>query len=132
MEIFSEAWAVRCGDLLRASSAYRDASTVWEGDLVFRISGVPEGPAAYFDLWHGDCRAVRPATAHDLASAGYVIEGSAEVWQQILEGRLVPLLALMTGRMKLVRGRIPELVPHANSAKELLTVMSRIDAAFPT
>lgn len=122
---------MRCGDLLRSSSAYRDASAAWEGDLVFRILPVPDGPAAYFDLWHGDCRAVRPATTHDLASARYVIEGAADVWQQVLQGRLVPLLALMTGRMKLVRGRIPELVPHANSAKELLTVMSRIEVTFP-
>lgn len=133
MEIFSAEWAARCGDLLRQSEAYRAASPAWEGDLVFRVTPTEGGasPAAYFDLWHGECRTVRPATADDLGSARFLIEGAAEAWQQVLEGRLVPLMALMTGRMKLARGKIPDLVPHANSARELLTLMSSIPATFP-
>lgn len=130
MEIFSAEWAARCRTLLEASSAYRSTAAPWEGDLVFRVTD-GAAPAAYFDLWHGDCRTLRPATAEDLAGARYLFEGTAAAWQQVLQGRLVPLLALMTGRLKLSRGRIPDLVPHAESARELLLIMSRIEATFP-
>ena len=130
MEIFSADWAARCRALVDASQAYRAASSTWEGDLVFRVTDGP-APAAYFDLWHGDCRDVRPATADDLAGARYLFEGTAGSWRQVLEGKLIPLLALMTGRLKLSRGRIPDLVPHAESAKELLLIMSQIEASYP-
>jgi putative sterol carrier protein len=130
MEIFSAEWATCCRAMVDGSSAYRAAAAQWEGDLVFRVSD-GAAPAAYFDLWHGDCRALRPATAEDLAAARYLFEGTATSWQQVLEGRLVPLMALMTGRLKLSRGRIPDLVPHAESARELLLIMSRIEAVYP-
>jgi putative sterol carrier protein len=133
LEVFSAHWAVHCAEAIRASPAYQAAARSWEGDLVFRITRVaPEEPrAVYLDLWHGECRVVRPASTEDQNSARYLIEGDQEAWQLVFEGKLVPLLALMTGRLKLARGRVADLAPYAASARELLAVMSGIEARFP-
>jgi putative sterol carrier protein len=133
LEVFSAPWAARCAEAIDASSAYQAAARSWEGDLVFRINRAApaEARAIYLDLWHGECRAVRPASAEDQRTARYLIEGDQDAWQQVFEGRLVPLLALMTGRLKLARGRVADLAPHAASAKELLAVMSGIGGQFP-
>lgn len=133
LEVFSASWAARCAEAIGASSAYRTAAAAWEGDLVFRMhrAAPADTRAVYFDLWHGECRAARLASADDQAAARYLIEGDESAWQQVLQGRLVPLLALMTGRLKLSRGRVADLVPYAASAKELLAVMGGIEARFP-
>jgi putative sterol carrier protein len=133
LDIFSAPWAARCAEAIRASTAYRAAAAAWEGDLVFRINRTApaEARAVYLDLWHGECRSVRPATTEDQSTARYLIEGDQEAWQQVFEGKLVPLLALMTGRLKLARGRVADLAPYAASAKELLALMSGIGGRFP-
>jgi|SRR5882672_368808 len=132
LEVFSAPWAARCAEAIRSSPLYQAAARTWEGDLVFRINRTaPEQPRAiYLDLWHGECRAVRPASEEDQRSARYLIEGDQAAWQQVFEGKLVPLLALMTGRLKLARGRVIDLAPHAASAKELLALMSGIGGTF--
>ena len=133
LEVFSAPWAAQCAEAIRASAAYRLAAAAWEGDLVFRMNrDAPAEPrAVYFDLWHGECRDVRLASVEDQASARFLIEGAEDVWRQVLEGQLAPLLALMTGRLKLSRGRVADLAPYATSARELLVALSGIGAKFP-
>ena len=102
LEVFTEAWVERCAEAIRHSPTYRESAASWEVDLVFVMKRNPPEAhrAVYFDLWRGECRGARLATEADRASARYVIEGSEETWEQALNGRLAPLLAVMTGRLR--------------------------------
>jgi putative sterol carrier protein len=133
LEAFTEEWARHCAEAIRNSASYRETASAWEGDLIFVMTRRPpaEDRAVYFNLWHGDCREARLALEADHAAARYVIEGSEASWSQALGGRLPPLLALMTGRMRLTRGNLGELAPYAMAARDLLAAVSGLGAVFP-
>ncbi len=132
--VFSDDWATACADVINKSSAYRAAAATWEGALVLLMTPdtVPgEERRVYLDLWHGDCRAARAAQLEDETSARYVLAGSASAWRLVLTGRTAPLLAIMTGKLKLAKGSLAELLPYTGAAKELVTAASAIEAIFP-
>jgi putative sterol carrier protein len=130
---FTDAWAAAWAEHLNASAAYRLAAATWEGGVVLEVAdgaGEPEA-AVYLDLWHGACRAGRVATAADRESARYILRGSRGVWQQVLAGKSQPIMAVMTGRLRLVRGDLAGLLPYAGAAKELLSTAGAFETTFP-
>ncbi|HUG26675.1 MAG TPA: SCP2 sterol-binding domain-containing protein [Gemmatimonadales bacterium] len=130
---FTDAWAAAWAEQLNASEAYRVAAATWEGGVVLEMAdGTAEPEAAvYLDLWHGTCRAGRMATAADREAARYILRGSREAWQQVLAGKSQPIIAVMTGRLRLVRGDLVGLLPYAGAAKELLSTASVFETTFP-
>jgi len=132
--VFSDAWAQACAEALNASAAYRDAARAWEGAVVLLMldgSSPDAERQVWLDLWHGECRAARSATPADLDACRYILAGSREAWQQLLQGRLAPLMALMTGRLKLTKGNLADLIPFAGAAKELVQAAAGIPATWP-
>src|ERR1044072_1762827 len=113
-ELFGEEWARAWGEGLARSEVYRAAAASWEGSMVFGMNpdealGVTAPRGVFLDLWHGHCRAARPAGAEDPAAAPYVITAAAAVWQEVLEGRIEPLWAFMSGKLELARGSVSRL-----------------------
>ena len=133
LELFSDDWARACAAGINANEEYRKAAATWEGAvlLVMTPEAGLETRAAYFDLWHGDCRAGRAAEPDDVADAAYVIEATAAAWRQVLEGRVAPLLAIMTGRLVLTKGSLASLVPYLHAARELVISAMSVETRFP-
>lgn len=132
--VFSGEWATACGAALNENPAYREAARSWEGAVLLQLAsaeGAEGAQMVYFDLWHGECRAARAATPEDEALARYVMSGTAGAWQQVLTGKVAPLMALLTGRIKLTRGALAELLPHVNAAKELVLTFATVPATYP-
>ncbi len=129
---FSPSWAEAWCAALNQSETYQTTAATWEGDvaLVVRDSGGAE-QAVYLDLHHGQCRAARVATDHDRSNVAFALEAEPPVWRELLEGRGSPVMALMTGRLKLTRGELAALVPYAGAAKELLTLAAQVETTFP-
>lgn len=73
----------------------------------------------------------RAASQEDEAEARYVLSGTVVAWQQVLTGSVAPLLAIMTGRLRLSKGSLMELLPYVTAAKELVAAASRVPARFP-
>lgn len=135
-EIFTDPWARSWRRELTASEAYRSAAKKWEGALVLALEGDAElGPeddrAVFLDLWHGECREARAARGADLERVPFALHGTAAVWKRVLQGDLDPLFALMSGKLKLTRGRVAQLVPFAQAAKEMVQAARRIEATYP-
>ena len=130
---FSDEWARAWGAALNASELYRNVAASWEGSIVaLAKDGNGEPPVAvYLDPWHGRCREARQATPADLDAADFVIEASPRAWRELLDGRVAPLTALMTGRIRLTRGEFGKLLPHAGSAKELVALAGSVPTEFP-
>jgi len=135
-ELFGEDWARAWREEIAASAAYRRAAASWEGAMVFAMtSDGASGPGGerriYLDLWHGDCRAARPAADEDVAAAPYVVAGAAAVWREVLEGRIEPFVAVMSGKLRLVRGSLARLLPYVAAARELLAAARRVPTELP-
>lgn len=129
---FSPEWAAAWAAQLNASPAYREAAEDWEGSVVLEMAGEAGQTAAVFlDLWRGACRAGRLATEADREAARFVLAGSATTWRQLLQEGASPVMAVLTGRLKLVRGDLASLLPYAGAARELLRAPAAFDTAFP-
>lgn len=131
--IFSDAWARACAELLSGREEYRVAAATWEGAIVLVMAGGAAGieRRVYLDLWRGDCRVARAAEAADEELARYVLSGTHIAWRQVLTGTLAPLLAIMTGKLKVTKGSLRELMPYAGVAKELVAAAAAVPAVFP-
>ncbi len=132
--IFSDDWARARSEALNQNAAYRAAAATWEGAVLLRM--LAEAPGAperlvFLDLWHGECRAAHGAVAADEAPARYVLTGTPAAWRQVLTGATPPLLAIMTGKLKLTKGALADLLPFVNAAKELVSTAAAIPAEFP-
>lgn len=134
MEIFSSAWAEAWKEQINASEAYRRAADGWNGALALRLRlrGSPATRDVVVDLADGRCVDGRVASAEDLAAARFVMAADVKVWREVLEGRFEPVLGIMTGRLKLERGKLSELVPWVGAAKELVAAAGRVGGEFPT
>ena len=134
LEILTEPWAAAWCRALNESETYRAAAASWEGAVAIVMTadpaqGVAERRAVHLDLWHGTCRGSRVATDADLAQARYVLQASPAVWNQLLDGSLDAVAAVMAGKLSLVRGSLASLLPYVGAAKALVAAAARLDAA---
>lgn len=134
--IFEADWTDVYRDRLRESEAYRKAAATWQWPLVLRILpdpsiGLPNGKAVYLDLYRGECRDARPASAEDLQAAPYVIAADAYSWKQVLEKKLEPIGGLLRGKLKLERGNMLTLAGYVQAAKYLVEAAQQVETIFP-
>ena len=130
---FSDAWARAWGDAINGSVAYREAAATWEGSIAAVATGPDDDPgsAVFLEVWHGECRIARTATLDDLAGATYLLEAPRGAWRELFEGRLGPVMALMTGKVRVSRGDLAALLPYGAAAKELIRLATEVEGEFP-
>ncbi|HVT14632.1 MAG TPA: SCP2 sterol-binding domain-containing protein [Thermoanaerobaculia bacterium] len=135
-QLFSLEWALAWREQLRANLAYQAAARTWKWPLVLVMKadpglGLHDERSIYLDLFQGQCREARIATAEDLEKAPFLLSADPRTWKQVLERRLEPIPGLMRGKLKLVRGSLALLLPYVLAAKELVESATRIDTAYP-
>lgn len=127
----SQEWLKGLEAKLNSDARYHEIAKNWEGDLFFFIE--PEGSLQerltfYLDLWHGTCRKVEynpPAESH--ASPAFTLTSSYKDITSILTGRLNPMTAMMTSKLK-VKGsmgymmrNVPTVLDFVRCAQEVTT-----------
>ena len=133
-EAFSQSWAEAWAGELNASPAYRTAAERWEGAVALILDDPDPAArrAVVLDLWHGACRSA--ATADPDAAreqAAYVFQGGQAEWRHVLCDGGSPVLALMSGKIRLAKGSLASLLPYASAAKELLELAGKVPSSPP-
>jgi putative sterol carrier protein len=101
----SAEWLKALEEKLNSDERYAQVARNWEGDLLFIIQ--PQGKLTeevrmYLDLWHGKCRRTEMMPPAE-RQAAFVLTAPYEHFVSILQGRLDPMTAMMTSKLK-VRG----------------------------
>jgi len=135
-EIFTEDWAQAWHDKINANDAYKQAATRWEGAIAMVMTpdgdmGIPQERMVIADLWHGDCRGAKVATATELEDVPYLIRATPTNWKSVLAGKTDPIVGLMGGKLKLAKGSLFALLPYAKAAKELVASAIQVDTSYP-
>src|SRR4051794_7892943 len=134
-EMFTHDWAVACREQINANQDYRKAAQSWHWPLVLTmIADAKAGLAArsvYLDLYEGDCREARAATAADLDGVPYVITADPRTWKKVLDRELEPIFGLMRGKLKLAKGSLASLLPYVAAAKEMVLAVACVDTRYP-
>ena len=129
-EVFTENWASLFREEINRSAAYREHGSSWEAPIALEMSfrGDARPRRIVLDLHRGACQ---EASCEDQREVGLVIRADVAGWKKILAGQMDPIWGIMSGRLKLVRGSLTELIPYALAAKALVDSAARIDARFP-
>src|SRR5215510_3499200 len=100
----SEEWLIGLEAKLNSDERYAEVAKNWEGDLFFFIE--PEGNLKeqltfYLDLWHGKCRKVEyKPKPESHPNPGFTLTASYNNITSILSGKLNPMTAMMTSKLK--------------------------------
>jgi putative sterol carrier protein len=136
MEVFSDEWATACRDRLNEHGRLKSVASSWSSPvaLVMRPDsrlGVERERVIYLELRDGVCVVSRVADENDRARAEFVLAADAAQWKRMLVGGLDPIPAVMLGKLKLERGSLTALLPHAAAARELIAAARDAGGSFP-
>jgi putative sterol carrier protein len=129
----SEEWLKAFIQEISRSQAYKEVANKWEGDLYFIIepeASLKDKIIVYVDLWHGECRSSALVTDEGEKTPAYRIWGPFSIWRQILEKKLDPVQAMMTGRLK-VKGDMAQIMRMPRAAVELVNCVTNFETEFP-
>jgi putative sterol carrier protein len=127
----SAEWLQGLEKRLNSDAHYNEIAKNWEGDLLFFIEpdgNLKERLTFYLDLWHGTCRKVeyRPLP-ESYPNPTFTLTASYRDITSILMGKLSPMTAMMTSRLK-VKGsmgymmrNVPTVLDFVRVAQEVTT-----------
>lgn len=129
-------WIATYEKLVQEDAPYKEAAKNWEGSVVIHIlanpaAGIDKDYYLFLDLWHGDCRFIRPVPEEVGKSADFVITGELERWQAVMKKELDTIKGMMQGKLKL-KGDLPTIVRAVKAASRLVELSTMIDTIFPT
>jgi putative sterol carrier protein len=132
MNVFSHEWAQAYRDAINANTAYRTASAGWqEGAIALVLRGEAHDVGVWLDLLKGECLGAESVTLDDAhARAAFVIEADTSTWQEVLGGKLQPLMGIMRGKLRLTKGSMARLLPHTKAANELVACAQSVPTTF--
>ncbi|MGB7337901.1 MAG: SCP2 sterol-binding domain-containing protein [Phototrophicaceae bacterium] len=128
MQAFSQEWATAYHQAINADQAYATSGAKWS---LGKLALVLDEQAVLLDLDQGQCHSVNSMHASEARTdAAYIIEGNAAVWQDVLSGKVAPLMGIMSGKLKLTKGSIGSLMPFAKAAVDLVDSAKKLDTQF--
>ena len=115
MEIFTDEWAAAYRDAINAHPDFRKFAADWELGPMTAIARAEfdyeEDLGLFLGIEKGECNFAIILSARDAYRAGnYVYEASYETWGHIFNNSEKLIHAFLTGKLKLTKGNIVDLL----------------------
>lgn len=126
--LFDAASLAAWRDHLNTSELFRASAAGWRGTLLL-LEGDPDAPerTAWVEVADGNCAAARGGEQGDHERADFVLAATPSTWHDLVSARTTPVMAAMTGRLRLVKGDLLVLAPHAKAAAALLAAANGVE-----
>jgi putative sterol carrier protein len=120
-DLFSPAGIAAWRSHLDQSDEFHRAAKGWTG-AVLLVEGSLVGAArtTWIAIDDGAIIDARPGSGADHDAAEFVLSADADTWAALIAGREELLGAAMRGAMRLERGQVWRLLPHARAASVML------------
>jgi len=127
-DVFSESWISDFVDALNNNQGYRSTAENWQWPLILKqlSSDNKNDRAVFLDIRNGVCEIGRAASGSDFNRADYIITGSEDNWEKLLNGCSSPLSAILKGQLTLEKGSKLKLLNHTESANKMLGIAQQI------
>jgi putative sterol carrier protein len=134
----SKEWLEHFAKLLNEDENYRKAAKDWEDPITLIVTNLPprvkeyfkkEQIIVWFDLWHGECRAVEILNDPNERKSGITLTGSYSTIKKIALGNLSPTVAIMTGQLK-AKGNVMKLITNAGASAAFVNVIKKVPTEF--
>jgi putative sterol carrier protein len=128
----SDAWIKALSDKLNESESYERSAKDWEGNFIFIIEpDTRYGQTAYLylGLHHGKSPDAAMLTHPDDKQTEYALSAPYGTWLKVLEGKLDPILGMMTRQLKL-QGNLMMIMRYPKAATEIIECTKLIPTEF--
>lgn len=125
-------WLLELQTRLNASEAYAQAAATWSGDCIFAVlpdDNYTGSNYSYIDLQHGKASNARELKSLAEQKALFTMSAPFSTWRKVIEGRLDPLQAMFSGKIKVV-GSMAQIQRTPKATYELTKVAGQIDTDF--
>ena len=123
-------WIDAYEKLLQGDTTYKEVAAGWEGTVVLHniadpSIGIERDSYILMDLWHGECRSIRPVPPQVGEAADYVLSASYWSWKATSSGELDTNKAVMQGKIRL-KGDLSKIVRYNQAASRLGELSSQL------
>ncbi len=134
----ADAWASEYQRILNESEAYTEAGEDWgvefDGTFVFEIrpDDVYTGDPVYMflDLYDGECREATVLDDPEETEYGFALRADFTAWKDLIEGRLNPIEAILSGPFDLEGDRV-KVMQWSSAGVTMADLASEVDTEFP-
>lgn len=120
-DLFSPAGIAAWRTHLDQSEEFHRAARGWTGTvLLVEGRGSDSSRATWIAIDDGAIRDARPGNGADHEAAEFVLSADMATWTALTSGREELLGAAMRGALRLERGQVWRLLPHAGAAAAML------------
>jgi len=132
-------WCAAYETLIQKDERYKQVARNWEGSVVLVFQADPEAGIdgdrfVYLDLWHGECRWLKPVPEATGRAGEYVLEAEYSKWVRIVKGELNVVKELATRQLKLVPfdfKKAVKLAAASQAALRLVELAGAVPTRFP-
>lgn len=119
-DLFSPAGIAAWRTRLEASDLFHDAARGWSGTVLLVADDPDANAATFLAVEAGRLTAAHPAEVADRERAEFILRASRDTWDALANGQAELITAALTGRLRLDKGAVQRLVPHARAASAML------------
>ena len=132
-------WCAAYETLVQNDERYKQVARNWEGSVVLvfqadEVSRMGGDLFVYLDLWHGECRWLKPVPEAKGREGDYVLEAEYGRWERIVKGELNVVKELATRQLKLVPfdfKKAVKLAAASQAAIRLVELAGKVETRFP-
>ena len=127
-------WIRELERICNADPEFKDAVSDFVGKILLHMEAdekLGKDVSLYIDV--GDGRIKESAayeSIQDRPDAEYVLSAKYSVWKEVIAGRLEPLRAIMTRKMKLVKGSQMKILKYVKFTLKMMTNAMTVESSF--
>lgn len=132
----SDGWIKELQRICNADPEFKELGAHFSGKFIFQIEAEPGvlDKNVYLFCWpdRGELKeALELSSAEDRTDVDYIITGKYSVWKNIVQAKQEPLRAIMTRKLKLIKGKQIKLLKEVKLALKIMNTCVKVDAEFP-
>lgn len=132
----SDGWIKELQRICNADPEFKELGAHFSGKFIFQIEAEPGvlDKNVYLFCWpdRGELKeALELSSPEDRPDVDYIITGKYSVWKNIVQAKQEPLRAIMTRKLKLIKGKQIKLLKEVKLALKIMNTCVKVDAEFP-
>jgi putative sterol carrier protein len=132
----SDGWIKELDRICNEDPEFKEAAGSFSGKFIFQIEAEPGklDETAFLSVQVKDgvsSEAKALSSLEELPDADYIVAGKYSAWKNIVQAKLEPLRAIMTRKLKLIKGSQLKILKEVKLTLKIMNNCVKVDAEFP-
>jgi putative sterol carrier protein len=132
----SDEWIKELSRILNEDPEFKDVAGDFSGKFIFQIEAEAGklDQTAFLSVRVNDgttSEAKALSSLDECPDADYVVSGKYSVWKNVVQGKQEPLRAIMTRKLRLVKGKQLKLLKEVKLALKIMNSSAGMDVDYP-